>query len=365
MFFILYYVIFRAVASDELVLLQLRANGSHELLHAQRKWSPPRPEPELGYLTMPSVIDAALDAHNQYRCMHGVPNLEWDEKIARRANEQVKKGVFKHSTAASRVYVDEGGKTSKRGSYKGENLWMCTKDHTPEESMKYAVNSWYSEIEFTDEGLVGPDGEGDGGIVAHYTQLVWARTTRVGCALGKVGGEGSFVVCQYGPGGNFNAGYPHHVNGPVRTIGDCKGKAKLRGKLSKRDLLPKKTRRCRHKARKSCSVTKILRRKCLAEINVKCKVKGIEIHEPKMCHDPNTADYCPCCMNDAQLDSGNLDEEEEPEMETCDKQSTEMFLQSYGCGGGLNGHQEIVHKAGPMTQFAINNGGSWGRWMMR
>ena len=45
----------------------------------------------------------------------------------------------------------------------------------------------YGEIEFTDGGLVGADGEGNGGIVAHYTQVVWAKTTRVGCAVGKMG----------------------------------------------------------------------------------------------------------------------------------------------------------------------------------
>ena len=45
----------------------------------------------------------------------------------------------------------------------------------------------YSELEFTKAGLVGADGQGDGGIVAHYTQLVWAKTTRVGCAVGKMG----------------------------------------------------------------------------------------------------------------------------------------------------------------------------------
>merc|ERR1719311_321693 len=332
---------FPAVASDETALLQLRANGSYELLQAQRKTSPPRPAPEVAYMTMPAVIDAALDAHNRYRCMHGVPNLVWDEKIAHKASEHVKKGVLQHSTAASRIYVDGGGSTTKRGSYKGENLWMCTVEHTAEEAMLFAVNSWYSEIEFTDEGLVGADGEGNGGIVAHYTQLVWARTTRVGCAVGKLGGEGTLVVCQYGPGGNFNRGYPHHVNGPVRNLGECEDKSKLRGELSKKQLLPKKVRRCRHKVRKSCSVKEMLGKQCLAEMNAKCKVKDIKIHDPETCCDPNSADYCPCCMDDDHLESGDLDEEEETECENCSPEATDQFVQNFNCGGGLNGHQQL------------------------
>ena len=90
----------------------------------------------------PEFKEAALLAHNQYRCMHGVQNLVWDEKIAEQAQELVDKGLFRHSTAASRMYVDEGGKKKKEHKYKGENLWMCTKDHTFEEALTFAVNSW-------------------------------------------------------------------------------------------------------------------------------------------------------------------------------------------------------------------------------
>ena len=57
----------------------------------------------------------------------------------------------------------------------------------------------YSEIEFTDEGLVGEDGQGNGGIVAHYTQVVWAKTARVGCAVGKMGRDwdrGDTTACK-------------------------------------------------------------------------------------------------------------------------------------------------------------------------
>jgi hypothetical protein len=155
-------------ASDDPVLLQLRSNGSLELY---TETSSPVVIEE-GFQTMPAMKEAALDAHNRYRCMHGVPNLVWDEKIAKSAFEWARKGVFKHSTALSRIYVAEGGKTSKKAQYKGENLWMCTKDHTYDEVLKFAVNSWYSEIEFTKEGEAGEDGKGDGGIVAQYAQFV-------------------------------------------------------------------------------------------------------------------------------------------------------------------------------------------------
>jgi len=275
--------------------------------------------------------------------MHGVPNLLWDEKIAEQAQNLVDTGVFKHSTAASRMYEDEGGKTSKAAKYKGENLWMCTKDHTFDDALKFAVNSWYSEIEFTDEGLVGADGQGNEGIVAHYTQVVWAQTTRVGCAVGKMGrdwdrGEGTYVACQYGPGGNFENGYPQYVNAPVRNYGECEDKEMLQGKRSKKQLLPKKVRKCRRKAKKECGKSEW---DCLAEENAKCKVRGVTIHEPEISHDPNSADYCPCCMDYYQMKSGNLDEEDEEELDSIDKEATDKFEAAENCCGGMDGHQKL------------------------
>jgi hypothetical protein len=325
-------------ASDDTVLLQLRSNGSAELLYAGSRKA----------VTTQALKDATLLAHNQYRCMHGVPNLVWDEKIAEQAQELVNTGVFKHSTASSRMYVDESGKTTNVEKYKGENLWMCTKEHTPEEAMKWAVNSWYGELEFTDQGFVGADGQGNGGIVAHYTQVVWAKTTRIGCAVGKVGrdwdrGDGTFVVCQYGPGGNFDNGYPQFVNGPVRNYDQCKG-SMLEGTRTKKQLLPKKVRKCRKKAKKECKGEgkgkgKIL--SCLAEIHEKCKVKNIEYYDPEISQDPNSADYCPCCMDYYQLNSGKLDEEDETEFETLDKEELDKFEEAFDCCGGFDGHQKL------------------------
>merc|ERR1719409_1326015 len=141
--------------------------------------------------------------------------------------------------------------------------------------MKFAVNSWYSEIEFTDEGFVGADGVGKGGIVAHYTQLVWAKTTRIGCAVGKMGrdwdrGDGTFVACQYGPGGNFDSGYPQFVNGPVRNFGDCLDKDVLMGQRTRKDLLPKKVKKCIKATRKTCKKNK---KKCIKATRKTCTMK--------------------------------------------------------------------------------------------
>jgi hypothetical protein len=303
----------------------------------------------------PEFKEAALLAHNKYRCMHGVQNLIWDEKIAESAQKLVDAGVFKHSTAASRMYVDDSGKKSQKMKYKGENLWMCTKDHTFQEALKFAVNSWYSEIEFTDGGLVGPDGQGNEGIVAHYTQVVWAQTTRVGCAVGKMGrdwdrGEGTFVACQYGPGGNFESGYPLHVNAPVRNVGDCGAKEKLIGAIAKKKLLPKKIRKCRKQALKKCGKSEMA---CLAEEIIKCKVKGVKIYEPEISHDPNSADYCPCCMDFYQMKSGNLDEQDEEELDSCDKDAIAKFEAAENCCGGFDGHQKLGFQTAGMgsTRF--------------
>ena len=45
----------------------------------------------------------------------------------------------------------------------------------------------------------------------HYTQVVWRNTQKVGCALHDCPGlqYGSSIVCDYGPGGNFNGEKPY------------------------------------------------------------------------------------------------------------------------------------------------------------
>merc|ERR1719375_2240265 len=110
------------------------------------------------------------------------------------------------------------------------------------------------------------------------------------------------------------------------------------GKRTKKQLLPKKVMKCRKKAKKACDKGEW---DCLAEENAKCKPKGVKFHDPELSQDPNSADYCPCCMDYYQLKSGNLDEEDETEFETLDKEELDKFEEAFDCCGGFDGHQKL------------------------
>lgn len=49
------------------------------------------------------------------------------------------------------------------------------------------------------------------GVCGHYTQIVWRATLKVGCALQNCPGlqYPSTIICDYGPGGNFNGEKPY------------------------------------------------------------------------------------------------------------------------------------------------------------
>ncbi|XP_044431901.1 pathogenesis-related protein PRB1-2-like [Triticum aestivum] len=48
-----------------------------------------------------------------------------------------------------------------------------------------------------------------GKVCGHYTQVVWRKSTRIGCArVVCAGNRGVFITCNYNPPGNFNGERP-------------------------------------------------------------------------------------------------------------------------------------------------------------
>lgn len=155
-----------------------------------------------------------LDVHNKYRCMHGVPQMSWDDEIAVNAQAWVDQGQWGHSSDQSRQL---------NGEQLGENIaWG-----SPQYSGKDATEAWYDEIEFTEpRGSHTRSSAHPDAVIGHYTQVVWKASTRLGCAKGRRNGKsGDYWVCQYGPAGNWVGQEAENVLIPTQSEAQCEADA--------------------------------------------------------------------------------------------------------------------------------------------
>lgn len=134
--------------------------------------------------------DRLLAAHNRERLAVGAAPLSWDPQLAASARRWAK-----HLAATNTfVHSNQPGSESE-----GENLWAGTAGFYQPERM---VGLWAAEKRYYKVGVF-PNNSSTGNVadVGHYTQLIWARTERVGCALAH-GTEEDFLVCRYKRAGN-------------------------------------------------------------------------------------------------------------------------------------------------------------------
>lgn len=145
------------------------------------------------------ALAGVLAAHNEVRAAAspapGKPlgKLSWSEEDAAVAKAYAEKCTFEHNR-------DRGER--------GENLYAAT-GSTP---IAAVVKSWASESASYDYAS-----NKCSGVCGHYTQLVWAATTHVGCAVkdcttnSPFGGKGPWQiwVCDYSPPGNYVGEKPY------------------------------------------------------------------------------------------------------------------------------------------------------------
>ena len=146
----------------------------------------------IGSLGQRTNFDSRLLAtHNRERSAMAVPPLQWDPALARQAagwaEHLSRSGKFEHSP-------DEPGQEQI-----GENIWGGTPQAYMPEAM---VGLWIAEKKQFKPGIF-PDNSRSGRMddVTHYTQLIWRRTTHVGCGV-SVAGREEVMVCNYRTAGN-------------------------------------------------------------------------------------------------------------------------------------------------------------------
>lgn len=140
-----------------------------------------------------STASRILGAHNRERARLGIAPLQWDPALAAAAASYgptlARLGRLQHSPRADR----QGQR---------ENLWMGTRGAYSPEQM---VGGWIAERAYYRPGMPFPyvSRTGNWADVAHYTQVVWRGTTRVGCAI-VPSRQWDFLICRYSPPGNID-----------------------------------------------------------------------------------------------------------------------------------------------------------------
>jgi hypothetical protein len=137
-----------------------------------------------------SMQQEILAAHNKYRTAVKVPSLVWSNTLA------------SHAQQWANHLASLGGRTLQHSSNtgEGENLWLGT---TGAFSYTKMVDLWGAEKKYFVRGTFpNVSSTGNWMAVGHYTQMIWKKTTQVGCATAKAGGN-DILVCRYSPPGNY------------------------------------------------------------------------------------------------------------------------------------------------------------------
>ncbi|KAJ8684188.1 hypothetical protein QAD02_019980 [Eretmocerus hayati] len=127
-----------------------------------------------------------------------MPDMVWDDELALIAQKWALQCNFAHDECrdVDRFEV-------------GQNIaYISTTGPVDKLKVESIIQHWYSEVHDLDSTQVSKFSldSGNGKPIGHYTQMVWAKTTKVGCGGVKYRRKGAntlFLVCNYGPAGNW------------------------------------------------------------------------------------------------------------------------------------------------------------------
>ncbi len=127
-------------------------------------------------------ITELLSAQNKARSDQKLPPFTWDCNLAKYAQEWATRGIAEHR--ADTPY--------------GENVFVAS---DPAENISTVVKTWMNEkSNWNNKTATCAVGK----VCNHYTQIMWNRTSQVGCGINRnaTGKWKVLLVCNYDPAGN-------------------------------------------------------------------------------------------------------------------------------------------------------------------
>ena len=151
--------------------------------------------------------DAAA-SHNSVRSKHNLNPLTWSDSLASYAGEWAN-----HLANQKNCNMEHRSNSGKFKQLHGENLywagavtWSDGRREVQNVSIKDAVKAWADEEQ--DYNYANNSCK-PGKQCGHYTQIVWKKTTAVGCAYKVCGDKSQIWVCNYSPAGNYIGQKPY------------------------------------------------------------------------------------------------------------------------------------------------------------
>jgi hypothetical protein len=135
--------------------------------------------------------DTMISAHNRARRQYGVGPLAWDDSLARDA------AIYALQLARTSRFEHDPQRS--RRPKQGENLWVGTRTaYSYAEMIGLLIDE---RRHFRRGRFPNVSRTGDWSHVAHYTQIIWPTSQRVGCATAS-NRANEYLVCRYLPAGN-------------------------------------------------------------------------------------------------------------------------------------------------------------------
>ncbi|KAH9581221.1 hypothetical protein MS3_00000578 [Schistosoma haematobium] len=130
------------------------------------------------------LVDCKVDGQPPAKYMSP---LKWNYNLAAQAQKLANKCILQHDKRHSDEF-----------RWVGQNIALGP-------TIKSGVDAWFNEHKLYDYN------HNDCMKCLHYTQMVWAKTTDIGCGVASCPKYGLSIVCNYGPGGNWNDEKPYEV----------------------------------------------------------------------------------------------------------------------------------------------------------
>ncbi len=157
-------------------------------------------------------VDAVkmVKAHNEVREVVGSPKVKWSKMLETKAEGQLKilyrmGCTMRHFGGGENLFWASALQSFQPKKAAGQSVWQRSPQKISENDVvaKWADERiWYSSHDNT---CHAPEGKSCG----HFTQIVWRKTTEIGCGRAICDDNSQIWLCIYFPVGNIEGETPY------------------------------------------------------------------------------------------------------------------------------------------------------------